>query len=95
MKINAVEGVRAGLERERARFAGERRVMSFDEYLDLYAAAPRRYGRDAARDGLREVGLAGAEVADQRDDVAGLRGGAERADVFTYLRATFGAYEEP
>jgi serine protein kinase len=49
MKDNPVEGVRAGLERERERFAGARRVMSFDEYLDLYAAAPRRYGRDAAR----------------------------------------------
>ncbi len=49
MKNNPVEAVRAGLERERERFSGARRVMSFDEYLDLYAATPRRYGRDAAR----------------------------------------------
>lgn len=49
MKYNPVEAVRAGLERERERFTGARRVMSFDQYLDLYAAAPRQYGRDAAR----------------------------------------------
>jgi predicted Ser/Thr protein kinase len=49
MKDNPVEGVRAGLERERQRFVGARSVLSFDQYLDLYAAAPRRYGRDAAR----------------------------------------------
>ncbi len=44
-----MDGVRAWLEQERDRFATERRVMSFDEYLGLYAEAPRRYGRDAAR----------------------------------------------
>lgn len=49
MKDNALDGVRAGLERERERFVGERRVMSLDEYLDLYAGDPRRHGRDAAR----------------------------------------------
>ncbi len=49
MKDNPVDGVRAWLEQERDRFATERRVMSFDEYLGLYAEAPRRHGRDAAR----------------------------------------------
>lgn len=35
-------------------YRGGRRVLSFDEYLDLFAAQPVRYGRDASRY-LRDV----------------------------------------
>ncbi len=35
-------------------YQGGRRVLSFDEYLDLFAARPVRYGRDASRY-LRDV----------------------------------------
>ncbi len=44
-----LDAVRLGLEQERARFERERRVLSFDAYLELALAEPRRYLRDAAR----------------------------------------------
>ena len=49
MTIDDVNDVRAWLDAERGRFTSARRVLSFDEYLGLYATAPRRYARDAAR----------------------------------------------
>ncbi len=44
-----LDAVRLGLEQERSRFERERRVLSFDAYLELALAEPRRYLRDAAR----------------------------------------------
>lgn len=37
------------LDAERERFRSERRVLSFDEYLDVFRANPQRHTRDAAR----------------------------------------------
>ncbi len=37
------------LDEARSRFAQSRRVLSFDEFVDLFASNPQRYGRDAAR----------------------------------------------
>ncbi len=45
----SLDEVRALLDAERERFAGARRVLSFEQYLELFLADPRRYGRDAAR----------------------------------------------
>ncbi len=33
----------------KARFDAEKRVLSFSEYLDLFAAHPERHSRDASR----------------------------------------------
>ncbi len=37
------------LDDARGRFAKARRVLSFDEFVDLFATNPQRHGRDAAR----------------------------------------------
>lgn len=41
--------LRALLDTSREQFQSARRVLSFDEYLEIFAAEPRRYTRDAAR----------------------------------------------
>lgn len=43
MSLNAL------FEEERERFQSARRVLSFDEYVGLFAANPQRHARDAAR----------------------------------------------
>ena len=37
------------LNEARTRYAQSRRVLSFDEFVELFGSDPRRYGRDAAR----------------------------------------------
>lgn len=41
--------LRVLLDEARARYALSRRVLSFDEFIDLFVTNPQRYGRDAAR----------------------------------------------
>ncbi|MBL8683164.1 MAG: serine protein kinase PrkA [Myxococcales bacterium] len=41
--------LRATLESERARLSAAHKALSFDEYLQLFAAQPKRHTRDAAR----------------------------------------------
>lgn len=41
--------LRATLESERARLSAAHKALSFDEYLQLFAAHPKRHSRDAAR----------------------------------------------
>lgn len=47
--VTTIEEVHTLFNAERERFEGARRMLSFDEYLQLFLSAPRRYGRDAAR----------------------------------------------
>ena len=41
--------LRVLLDEARTQFVQSRRVLSFDEFVDLFGTDPKRYGRDAAR----------------------------------------------